>query len=224
MIDVAFLNVLEELGSCGTSDVLDRLRLGDRWIDRLGPVTVPGCVAGVAVTTALEPMLPGEPRPPVHLGARAIDAADARSVIVMALDGDEAISGLWGDLLSLAAQVKGVRATVVGGRCRDTDAIRELGYPVFATGTIPASARGRVKEVAVGVPVELDGVRIEPGDVIVSDGDGAVVVPAGEVGRVRDTAEAMLAAEAEITAGIRAGTPLSEILGAGYESMTQDPS
>lgn len=84
---------------------------------------------------------------------------------------------VWGELLSTAAGARGAAGALTDGLIRDTRAIRSLGFPVFSAGTIPLDSKGRHEIVEHNVSCEIDGVRINPGDLIFADSDGVVIVP-----------------------------------------------
>jgi 4-hydroxy-4-methyl-2-oxoglutarate aldolase len=221
-VSLDVLGVLRQLGSCGVSDVLDRAGLRRLLLEDLGPVTTSGSAVGRALTVQVDPVASGAGRPDRHLGAAAVDAGTDDRVIVIAVSGDARVSGAWGGLLSLAAHTRGICGTVVAGLCRDSDEIRELGYPVYAYGTTPTSARGRLREVAIEVDVTIAGVTVHPYDWIVADGDGVMVVPAVEAADVAVAGTAMLDAEAGLRERIRRGASLGSVLSGEYESLT-DP-
>ncbi|GHF38354.1 regulator of RNase E activity RraA [Deinococcus metalli] len=111
-----------------------------------------------------------------------IAAAPAGSVVVIDTHGTDH-SAFWGENTTRAAQARGVVAAVIDGACRDVSAVRALRFPVVCTGRIPqAGLRGPHGEV--NVPVALGGVPVHPGDLIVGDDNGVVVLPAAEAARV----------------------------------------
>ena len=120
---------------------------------------------------------------------RALDAAEPGDVIVVNGHGD-LTRALMGDLIGVRAQRLGVAGFVIDGAVRDAEALGELGLPVFACGVTPAgpykNGPGRLD-----VAVAIGGVVVHPGDMVVADADGVVVVP-------RETAEATLVAAEEI--------------------------
>src|SRR5206468_3484334 len=132
-------------------------------------------ITGRAITVELG--VPGPSPPPRHLGAAAVDAASPGDVIVIAAGGRTDAAG-WGGVLSLAAAVRGVRGVIVDGACRDVDEIRDLGLPVYARAAVARTARGRLAEVAWDVPVSIGGATVAPGDHVLADGSGLVVIPA----------------------------------------------
>jgi len=105
---------------------------------------------------------------------------------VWVIDGEGISSGLLGSDNTLGGMIKGVRGYVIDGVCRDSDEVRMQKGPVFCTLRRPSHVYGRTRDAQVDVPIVCAGVRVEPGDIIVADGDGVVVVPqdiAEEVGR-----------------------------------------
>jgi regulator of RNase E activity RraA len=174
---------------------------------------------GRAVTTALAEG--PAPAGGAHLGARAIETAESGDVIVIDNNGRTEM-GAWGGLLSVAARRKGVGGIVVDGACRDVDEAREMGLAVFGRAGVCRTARGRVHEASVGEPVSLCGVLVHPGDVIVADASGIVVVPATRLDDVLTQAERIAAREAAMVRRLRDGEQPSLVLGAKYEEMLHD--
>jgi len=105
-----------------------------------------------------------------------IDEVPAGSVAV--LDNAGRLDGtVWGDILTIMAHRKQLGGTVIHGVCRDYERSLELGYPIFSRGVYMRTGRGRVQADAIQVPVSLGDVRVEPGDMLVGDADGLVVIP-----------------------------------------------
>ena len=84
---------------------------------------------------------------------------------------------VWGELLTTVTRERGGVGALTDGLVRDTRALRQLAFPVFSAGTTPLDSKGRHEIVAHRVPCVIDGVRIEPGDLVIGDSDGIVVVP-----------------------------------------------
>lgn len=208
---------LTPLDVCCVSDALDALGL-EGIVDGLAPVWEGAKLVGRAVTTKLLPGSPPPGSPPVHLGARAIEAADPGDVIVVD-NGGRATMGSWGGLLALAASLRGVAGVVLDGACRDVDEARELRFPAFARGGAVRTARARVYEESCGEPVWLSGVAVHPGDIVMADGSGVAVLAAGEAERVVERAEQIARREQAMQERLRAGDRVSEVLGASYEHM-----
>jgi 4-hydroxy-4-methyl-2-oxoglutarate aldolase len=209
---------LRGLDTCSVSDALDRLGVGGVVLG-LHQLSVPLRFGGPAVTVKLGPAVDARPGDR-HLGTAAIEAAEPGSVIVVDHGGREAVAG-WGGLLSLGAVQRGVAGVVVDGAVRDVDEARTFGLPITARVAVPVTARGRIVEVSTGDPVCLAGVDVAPGDLVLSDGSGVVVVPQGRADEVLEAAEAIAQREAQIAEQIRAGRPITEALGHGYETLVE---
>ncbi len=107
---------------------------------------------------------------------RALDAIGPDEVFVVPTARSER-AAVWGELLSSGCLAAGAAGALTDGLVRDAELVRGLGFPVFARGTLPSDINGRFEVTGHGEPVELDGVRIERGDLVVGDEDGVVVVP-----------------------------------------------
>jgi regulator of RNase E activity RraA len=94
---------------------------------------------------------------------------------------------------------------VIDGGCRDVRLIEEAGFPVFARFVTPEDSTWRWEVTATGVPITIGTVRIEPGDWVVGDEDGVVVVPAAVAGDVLAAAETKVGTESEIRRAVRDG-------------------
>ncbi len=139
-----------------------------------------------------------------------IDAAVAADVIVISAQGARAST--WGGMASLAAKVKGVAGLVVDGGVRDIDEMVERQFPVFARHPVATTGRTRLNVKAINVPIEIDGVSVSPGDVIVADSSGIVVVPCADAERVAELAERYAADDRNAEAEIRNGLSFSEAM------------
>lgn len=211
---------LGHLDACVVSDALDAAgRTGVA--AGLRPVWEGARVVGRAVTVKLAQGAPPPDTPKVHLGVRAIERAGAFDVIVVDNAGRTEMGG-WGGLLSLAASTKHVAGVVLDGACRDVDEARQLKFPVFARGGTPRTARGRVYEESCGEPVELCGIPVRTGDLVIADGSGVVVVPVECAEEVIRAAEAMAEREAGMASRLRSGMPASAVMGGAYEAMIDE--
>ena len=136
-------------------------------------------IVGPAVTVREEPTTT-ERVPPSH-ALDLIDHSPAGSVIVIAVDGFRDVA-VWGGLMTAGAVVNGLEGAVLDGGVRDVEEIeRDFGFPVFSRSICPATTVGRFKTVAANVPVSVGGVTVNPGDLIVGDRDGVIVVPRSQV-------------------------------------------
>lgn len=210
---------LRRLDACAVSDALDKLGLKGA-VTGLPQRSGEGRIAGIAVTMKVGPGQP-PPGPPVHLGCTAIALAGPDHVIVVEQrSGVEA--GCWGGLLTLGAQVRGVAGVVADGPLRDVDEAIAFGFPVFARGLTSFTARGRVVELGTQVPVTIGDVGVNPGDYVLADRSAVILIAAADIGRVLDTAEAIVAREAAMAKAILAGTPIAQVMGGAYEHMLEN--
>lgn len=212
---------LRALDSCAVSDACDRLGLEGRVSIAVRPLTGPGLIAGRIITVRLGPPEPESAAGVTskrHLCAAAADAATAESVIVIAHQGRADCAG-WGGNLSRAAAKRGAAGTIIDGAARDVDEAIGIGYPVFATAATPRTARGRTEEKEWGATISFDGITVDHGDYVIADSTGLVLVPAERIDEVLDGAETIAAKEARMAADIEAGRPVSQVMGADYETL-----
>ena len=121
-------------------------------------------------------------------------------------------AGPWGDVLTAAAMKVGVAGLVINGAVRDASAIVEMGFPSFCRG-LSIKSTGKVQPGKVNVPVCIGDVVIRPGDIVVGDRDGVVVVAPEEVASVLASARAREAKESEFRSAIEKGASTAELLG-----------
>ena len=142
-------------------------------------------VAGPAVTVLMRRRLLTDEREYPNLQIQALDEAAPGSVIVEVLEDGLDIAGV-GNLMATAAKVRGVAAMVIDGGARDAEEIEAIGFPVWSRSLTPATSVGRYVPVAKNVPVVCGGIAVRPGDWIVGDRTGVVVVPVEALPRVLD--------------------------------------
>jgi 4-hydroxy-4-methyl-2-oxoglutarate aldolase len=120
--------------------------------------------------------------------------------------------GVWGEVLSVAAMARGIVALILDGSVRDLAAIRKLAFPVFARGTC---LRGTVKASAgiVDQPISCGGQPVFPGDLVVADESGIVVMPPGEVQEILAKSEERVRKEAVMMNELRSGRTTMQLLG-----------
>ena len=110
------------------------------------------------------------------------------------------------------------------GHAQVVDEAADIAYPVYAKGATPLTARRRTQEHAWNIPVEIAGVTVNPGDLIVADATGIIVIPAEHAEPVIATAVGIVAKEAAMAADIAAGVPVSTVMGTNYEHLGADTS
>jgi regulator of RNase E activity RraA len=149
-----------------------------------------------------------DPRP-YELELAAVDACRPDDVLICAAGGSLR-SGVWGELLSTAAGNRGCVGVIVDGGVRDVVRMRQMGFPVYARATVVYDSRDRQRVIDVDVPVQIDGVTFAPGDLMIADEDGVVVVPKAVEAAVVRRAWDKVHAENEVRDAIRSGTKAAE--------------
>jgi 4-hydroxy-4-methyl-2-oxoglutarate aldolase len=135
-------------------------------------------IVGRAVTSLVKPASPEQATPALSTkhSVEMIDNAEPGEVGVIVMEGTLDIAAM-GNLMATAAKVRGMAGMVLDGAIRDVWDIRRMGLTVYARSISPRTAVGHYATVARNVPVECAGVTVRPGDIIVADEDGVVVVP-----------------------------------------------
>ncbi|MBT4867962.1 MAG: RraA family protein [Planctomycetaceae bacterium] len=142
---------------------------------QLPPRTGSGVLIGRCKTTQWVDMAHEDPKP-YELELQAVDSCRPDDVLIAAASGSVR-SGVWGELLSTAARNSGCVGVIVDGAVRDIRQMTEMDFPVFARSTCIYDSQNRQRVVGFDVPVEIDDVIFSPGDLVIADVDGVVVVP-----------------------------------------------
>lgn len=193
-VDEATVARFAKLPVANVSDVMARMTAGGA---RLRPMHAGGVMAGPAFTVKTRP---GD-NLMVH---RALDLADPGDVIVVDAGGD-LTNAIIGELMLAFAEHRRLGGFVINGAIRDYAAIHAGPFPVFAAGI---THRGPYKDGPgeINVPVAIDGMVVEPGDLMIGDEDGLLCVPYDALETVARDAEAKQAAEEKQMAATKAGT------------------
>lgn len=130
---------------------------------------------------------------------------------VFVIDGVSPDLSCWGGQASELAANSGMAGAVVDGGYRDVPDIRDGEFPVFGRQPTPKSGQGRVRVASTDEPVTLGAVRVEPGDVVVADGTGVVVVPAAHETAVAETAAEIREEEGDLAEKVEAGADIGDI-------------
>lgn len=204
---------LAVLGTSTLSDAFDRLGLAG---------AVPGLLPFRDSFTLCGPAFTGRYEPVDEGGGTVgdyIDGVEPGSVVVLDNQGRTDCT-VWGDILTSVAHSRGIAGTVIDGVCRDVARSIEVGYPVFTRGRNMVTGKDRVRLAATDEPVRLGGVVVRPGDFVIGDADGVVVLGQERLNQVLDAAEGIAEAEDAIRLAAMSGTPLVEArTRAGYHSL-----
>lgn len=212
--DAALLDRYQRLYTGAISDVLRENGLMDQALpNRVQPLKPEQtCAAGIAFTVKSQPhtLLTGE----MTLRGAMLEAMGPGHFIVWDCTGAED-STAWGGVMTAAAKARGVRGAAIDGGVRDVRQVWDADFPVFCRFRHPNAALGRAMLSQFNVPVRIGQVMVHPGDIVVGDMDGVIVVPRGLAMAVLERAEEILGIEAEIFRWIEAGDSPAEISAKG---------
>ncbi len=172
--DLSHIDRLAKLYTPVVADVLDRIGFRNQSLaSRIRPLWPAAKAAGFALTVQTVPAQVQNPEHPYAGELLAVDSLQSGDMLVVS----ESACSFWGELLSTAAKFRDCRGVILDGPTRDSQAIVEMGFPVFHVGFHPADSLGRLDVVSHNVPVQCGGVLINPGDLMLADHDGVVCVP-----------------------------------------------
>jgi regulator of RNase E activity RraA len=176
---------------------------------QLAPMTVKQTLVGRCKTTLWADMAHADPKP-YELELAAVDGCKTDDVLIAATGGSTR-SGIWGELLTTAARNQGCVGAIVDGAIRDVAKIRDMQFPVYARGTCIYDSKDRQRVIDIDVPVEIAGVRFCPGDLVIADEDGVVVVPRAIEDEIIRAAWEKVHAENQVRDAIRAGMKATDV-------------
>lgn len=194
---------LAELASLGTATVYEASGLDCALDPVIRPVWGGATLVGRALPVRTHPA----DNLPLHHAV-----AQARPGDVLVVDGREELCGYWGEVLAVAAQQRGIAGLVIDGGVRDTVELEELGFPAFSRG-VCVRRTGKFWPGTVGEAITLAGVAVAPGDAVLADADGVLVLPAAAVAATLTASRKRIQDETGYLARIRNGELTLDIYG-----------
>jgi regulator of RNase E activity RraA len=194
---------LAAFSAATVSDALDRLGLrgSAHGIGPLSDTSAQFCGRAYTVRYVNSGSTPGT------VGDYLDDVAPGQVVVLD--NGGRTDCTVWGDILTTMASDRGVAGTVIHGVCRDVARAFDLSYPIHSRGRFMRTGKDRVEVSDVDRPVTLGDVQVSPGDLILGDADGVVVIPSGAEDSVLAVAREISEREAAIVADILSGSTLA---------------
>ena len=196
-----------KLSSTNLSDAMDKVGIRGAVIG-IRPMYDCPRIVGRAVT--IKVTAAGMMKSKHHLGVQAIDSSEEGDIIVIDNRGD-LNNNCWGEVLSMGAKMKGVSGVVVDGAARDIDMCKEFEFPVYARGAIPITARGRIMQESFNEVIRIGDVQVRPGDIVMADINGVVVIPVEKVDEVLRAAEDIFKKEAAMVEDLKNGLSIIEV-------------
>ena len=195
------------------SDAVDQV-VGERGFMNydMRPV-IPGRIVGRAVTAKVEPIEEGKSTASgaVSHSVQMIDGAEPGEVGVIVIEDGLNVAAV-GGLMITAAKSRSMGGMILDGGVRDIPELRTLGLPIYARSYSPATAVGRYASVSKNEPVMCAGVTVAPGDIIVADEDGVVVVPKAHAAKVLEAAQQIDEKEGAMVPMIKKLKSLTEVI------------
>jgi regulator of RNase E activity RraA len=200
----------EKLYTGAVADILDELGFRRQCLGKeLRPILPQKRMAGFAFPALGETCadVGYDCRPEI---LKFLSAIPAESVVVFD-PGKEKVCAAWGEFMALVTRNQGGRGVVADGPIRDVEMILQADFQIFGTGFWPVSSVGRWRPVHYGQPILFQGVEVRPGDLVLGDIDGVVVVPRPIVEEVLVAAEACYRDERSMKEELRAGKTMEEV-------------
>lgn len=195
-------DIVNSFGGLSAADVHEAMGKSNAMAPEIGPISATASLCGPAYTVRVPP---GD-NLTVHAAAQFSEPND---ILVVSTATKRA--AIWGELMTLNAQRKGLGGLVTDGNIRDSDWLSDCDFPVFASAT---SQAGAVKETpgAINIPVSVGDVTVSPGDIVLGDSDGISVIPKDIAPSVLERTKEVMAREKQIRKRIEQGESLYKIL------------
>ncbi|MDR1516232.1 MAG: RraA family protein [Synergistaceae bacterium] len=194
---------LLKYGTCSVSDAMDRMGIACGLLN-IKQVVRCRSICGPAFTVHYVPC-------GVEHGTVGDFLDDVKSGEVVVIDNaGRNYCTVWGGLMSQSSSLRGIEGTVIDGVCRDVGVIHEYSYPIFTKGCYMVTGKDRVEVDATNVKVSVSGVQVKPGDIVLGDDSGVIVIPAERLEQLLQIAEEIFEKEEAISNKIAQGVSLRD--------------
>lgn len=208
-VETRLIQRLRALDSCAVSDALDTLGLKGAVTELAPRWNIKAPTAGRVRTVKAAPK--SSTGPATHIATPLVAVAEADDVVVIDNHGRTDVS-CWGGLLAEAARQRGIAGVIIDGACRDVQESEAVDLPLYARAAVPVSARGRIVQESMDEPIQVCGIPVFSGDLVIADWNGVVFVPAAEADRVIGLAERIADREAGMAEAVRSGRNVAEVM------------
>jgi regulator of RNase E activity RraA len=183
------IDAYRHVEAASVSDAIEQLLHEKRYMSHSMQAIFPTKFAGTAITVLLKREENHDPDALTGM-LKAIDSGGTGSVYVMTVQDGADIAGM-GGLMGTAMAARGYAGAVVDGGVRDIPQLKRVQFPVYALGPVPSTSVGHYRFAGSDIPIVCDGVKVDPGDIIVADQDGVVVVPKARAADILIKAQAL---------------------------------
>ena len=200
---------LKRLYAAVVADILDTLGHRNQFVSSIvRPLYPEARLIGRALTIL---GVPSTERPilPYQVEFEALDSLKPNDIVVYASQGGDGAT--WGELFATRARIRGACGCLTDGMIRDSVRLRQMKFPTFCAGFSPADTYGRVQAIAFGIPISCGGVKVNPGDYILGDYDGVVVVPSEVAETLVQLAHQKASTENEVRAALMEGQSVKDV-------------
>lgn len=201
---LVLLEKLQQVSTTCISDAMDYFNLNG-CISGIRPLSATMRTVGIAFTIKYVE----DDQNSLAPTANYADLVDEHSVIVVDNSARNHCT-VWGGMLTLSAMNSGARGAIIHGCCRDADEIVDFNFPTFSAGVFMRTGKGRVKVEKIQAPVVIDGIVVNPGDLICADLHGVVVVPKEYIEKVSNLAIAISENDEKIMKLLKKGVSLAK--------------
>lgn len=200
---VDFVKEFKKLDTATVADAMDKIGI-ECALHNIKPIDQKHKVCGKAFTVSYIPC-------GIEKGTVGDFIDDVKEGEVVVIDNNGRTDcTVWGDIMSIYAKERNIEATVIDGVCRDVPTILDIGYPIYSKGYYMRTGKDRVEVRAVNEDVQISGIKVKNGDIILGDASGIVVIPSEKCEEVLEIANNIHEKESLIQEAIKSGSSLKE--------------